>query len=53
MAEEYPKGVVQRVRKLVTEAIDLLDSHSQCREAAAHLALVLDELTKEERRIRD
>lgn len=37
-------AAVRRVRGLITEAIDLLDAYGGPQQAAAHLALALDEL---------
>jgi hypothetical protein len=37
-------GVTRRVLSLVTEAMDLLDAHGTCPEAAAYLALAQQKL---------
>lgn len=43
-AENDRQRVLERARRLITEAMDLLDAHDGCPSAATHLALALDEL---------
>ena len=43
-ADDHRQRVIQRARKLITDAMDLLDAHGGCQPAAAHLALALEEL---------
>ena len=43
---EDGEAVLRRVTALVSEAIDLLDAYGGSVEAAAHLALALQELQK-------